>query len=63
VAGKAHFELFLDVAHKPRFNLKAPNGEIICTSESYSSKAMLLKGVEAIKKWAAKAEIHNLLNS
>ena len=61
MAGKPHFELFYDVAHKPRFRLRAPNGEIVCTSEAYESKRALQKGVEAVKRYATNAETQNLL--
>ncbi|MBR3640586.1 MAG: YegP family protein [Oscillibacter sp.] len=36
-----------------KFNLLASNGEIIATSEVYSSKASCLKGVESVKKNSA----------
>ena len=36
-----------------RFNLKAGNGEIILTSESYQSKSAALNGIESCKKSAA----------
>jgi uncharacterized protein YegP (UPF0339 family) len=32
------FEIFIDVASKYRFNLKAANGEIIAASEGYETK-------------------------
>ena len=32
------FEIFKDKAGKHRFHLKAPNGEIIASSEAYDSK-------------------------
>jgi uncharacterized protein YegP (UPF0339 family) len=40
-----------------RFNLKAGNGEVIATSESYTTKAAALKGVESVKANAAGAEV------
>lgn len=40
-----------------RFNLKAGNGEIIATSESYKTKAAALKGVESVKTSAAGATV------
>jgi uncharacterized protein YegP (UPF0339 family) len=40
-----------------RFNLVAGNGEIIATSESYTTKAAALKGVESVKKNAPGAVI------
>ena len=36
-----------------KFNLKANNGEIIATSEVYSSEASCLKGIESVKKCCA----------
>ena len=33
-----------------RFNLKAGNGEIIATSETYKTKASCLNGIESVKK-------------
>jgi len=40
-----------------RFNLKAGNGEIIATSESYTTKAAALSGIESVKKNAADAAV------
>ena len=40
-----------------RFNLKAGNGEVIATSESYTTKAAALKGVDSVKKNAAGADV------
>jgi uncharacterized protein YegP (UPF0339 family) len=39
------------------FNLKAGNGEIIATSESYKSKAAALNGIESVKKNATDAKV------
>jgi uncharacterized protein YegP (UPF0339 family) len=41
------------------FNLVAGNGEIIGTSEVYSSKASALKGIESVKKNAPIAAIED----
>lgn len=38
-----------------KFNLKAGNGEIIATSEVYSSEASCLKGIESVRKNCASA--------
>ena len=38
-----------------RFNLKASNGQVIATSESYKTKAAALNGIESVKKNAADA--------
>ena len=42
---------------KFRFNLVAANGEIIATSEAYSSKASSIKGIEAVRKAAPTATV------
>jgi uncharacterized protein YegP (UPF0339 family) len=55
MAGK--FELYTDSAGKFRFRLKAGNGEIIATGESYESKASALNGIESVKKNAADATV------
>ena len=43
----------------PMFNLKAGNGEIIGTSEVYSSKAACKNGIESVKKNAPAAKIED----
>lgn len=40
-----------------KFNLKAGNGEIIATSEVYTSRASCLNGIESVRKNAPKAGI------
>lgn len=45
---------------KPFFNLKATNGQIIGTSEMYSSEASREKGIESVKKNSAIADIVDL---
>lgn len=40
-----------------RFNLKAGNGEIIATSESYTTKAAALNGIDSVRRNAADAVI------
>lgn len=55
MAGK--FEVFQDKSGGFRFNLKAGNGEIIASSESYTTKAAALNGIASVKKNAAEAEI------
>jgi uncharacterized protein YegP (UPF0339 family) len=51
------FEIFHDKAGAYRFHLKAPNGEIIAASQSYSSKAACMKGVESVRHNAGSAVI------
>ena len=47
MAGK--FEIYVDNASEYRFRLKAGNGEIILSSEGYSSKAACKNGVDSVK--------------
>lgn len=42
-----------------KFNLKAGNGEIIATSEVYSSRSACLKGVESVRKNAPIAKLED----
>ena len=53
----AHFEVYEDKAHQWRFRLKAGNGEIVAVGESYPTKAVAIKGAEAVKRAAAEADI------
>ena len=39
-----------------QFNLKATNGQVILTSEGYTTKAACLSGIESVKKNAAVPE-------
>jgi uncharacterized protein YegP (UPF0339 family) len=55
----AKFTLFQDKAKKYRFNLKAANGEIIATSESYPDKKSALKGIASVAKNAPVAKIED----
>ena len=41
------------------FNLKATNGQVIATSEVYSSKASCLNGIESVKKNSVKANLED----
>jgi uncharacterized protein len=51
------FEWYKDKAGKFRFRLKAANGEIIATGESYSSKEGCVNGIESVKKNAPIAKV------
>ena len=51
------FEIYKDAAEKFRWRLKAPNGEIIASSEAYESKDSCKNGVDSVKTNAPKAEI------
>ena len=41
------------------FNLKAGNGEVIATSEVYTTEAACMKGVESVRKKAAEAKFED----
>ena len=51
------FEMYADKAGEFRFRLKARNGEIIATSEGYTTKANCENGIASVKKNAPEAEI------
>jgi uncharacterized protein YegP (UPF0339 family) len=53
------YEVFVDAKLEFRFNLIAPNGRIIATSEGYKSKQYCLEGIEAVKR-SCGAEIEDL---
>jgi len=55
MAGK--FELYEDKSGGFRFRLKAGNGEIIASSESYKTKAAAENGIESVKKNAGDASV------
>ena len=55
MAGK--FELLVDKGGDWRFNLKTSNGQVIATSEGYSSKASALNGIRSVQTNAPGAEI------
>lgn len=42
-----------------KFDLKATNGQVIATSEVYSSKASCLNGIESVKKNSVKANLED----
>ena len=58
MAGK--FEITKDAEGKFRFWLKAANGAIIATSESYDSKAGVKNGIASVQKSAPGAEVVDL---
>ena len=46
----AKFEITTRKNGEFQFNLKASNGEVILTSEGYTTKAACLNGIESVKK-------------
>ncbi len=51
------FEMYQDKAGEYRFRLKAKNGEVIATSEGYTTKTSCENGIESVKKNAPEAEV------
>lgn len=51
------FELWTDKGGDWRFNLKASNGQVIATSQGYSSKAGAMNGIESVKANAPGADV------
>ncbi len=60
MAGK--FEVYKDSSGGFRFRLKAGNGEVIATGESYTTKAAAMKGIESVKTNAG-ADVVDLTSS
>ena len=44
------FEIKTDKSGQFRFNLKAGNGQVILSSEAYTTKAACTNGIESVKK-------------
>ena len=42
-----------------KFDLKAPNGQVIATSEVYETRAACRKGIESVRKSALKAKLED----
>lgn len=53
----AKFEIYKDKAGEFRFRLKAANGEIIASSEGYSSKQACENGINSVKSSSGTADI------
>jgi uncharacterized protein len=53
----AKFVLKKNAKGQFHFVLKAANGEIIATSETYSSKSAATNGIESVKKNAGTAKV------
>ncbi len=52
----AKFELKSNAKGQFSFNLKAGNGQVILTSETYDSRAAAENGIESVRKNAASAD-------
>ena len=55
MAGK--FEIFQDQGGTYRFRLKAGNGQVIATSQGYSTKKACHNGIESVRKNAPIAPV------
>ena len=53
------FEVYKDKKGEFRFRLKAGNGEVVATGESYPTKAGVMKGIEAVQRAASGAKIND----
>ncbi|MBQ0004913.1 MAG: YegP family protein [Clostridiales bacterium] len=51
------FEVYKDKKGEFRFRLKAGNGQVIATSEGYTTMAACSNGIESVKKNAVDADI------
>jgi uncharacterized protein YegP (UPF0339 family) len=56
-ANPARFERRENSGGEPRFVLKASNGEVIGTSETYSSTAGVTRGIASVQKNAPEAAV------
>jgi hypothetical protein len=59
-ANDARYERKTSSSGAPMFNLKAANGQVIGTSETYSSESARNNGIEAVKRAAAEAALSDL---
>jgi uncharacterized protein len=59
----AKFVLWKGSTGKYRFNLVAPNGHVLATSETYESKPSALNGIKSVKRNAPNAEIEEQTGS
>lgn len=61
MAGK--FVLTKGSSGKYHWNLKASNGQVIASGESYESKRAALAGIESVKKNASGASVEDITES
>ncbi len=54
------FEIYKDQGGQFRFRLKARNGEVVATGESYPTKAGARRAVQAVQKAADAAKVVDL---
>ncbi|MDQ7992078.1 MAG: YegP family protein [Propionicimonas sp.] len=51
------FELWVDKGGDWRFNLKASNGQVIASSQGYTSRVSALKGIDSVRRNAPDATL------
>ncbi|WP_067048822.1 YegP family protein [Methanofollis ethanolicus] len=54
---RGKFEVYQEKSGEFRFRLKASNGQVIATSQTYKSKESCLKGIESVRNNAPNAEV------
>lgn len=59
----AKFEIKVRKDDQFQFNLKAGNGQVILTSEAYTTKAACLNGIESVKKNAPEDKRYDRLTA
>jgi uncharacterized protein YegP (UPF0339 family) len=57
--GKGKFVVKKGSTGKFRFNLLSSNGQVVASSESYSSKASCMNGIKAVRTLSGDAEIED----
>ncbi len=53
------FELTKNASGGYHFNLKASNGQVIASSESYTTKAAALNGIDSVRSHAVDAALND----
>ncbi len=54
------FQVFKGADKQFYFRLRATNGEIICSSEGYTTKQSCLNGIQSVKSVATNAPVEQL---
>src|SRR5690606_1850769 len=57
------FEINVDKAGKHRFNLKASNGQVILSSQGYTTKSACENGIESVKTNSQKDDLFERLEA
>jgi hypothetical protein len=60
MARTAQFEIYKDTAGQFRWRLRAANGELIASSEAYTTMDSCKNGIRSVKRSAPKAIVQNL---